>query len=181
LKLKRPPWLVPAVVAGLIALSFAYENWERNARAPYATIGRANQFTFYEGLPHQKLERDVLQAELKTKKTVGLHGFPFYPDPLELTSEDAIRIKTLLGDAQGFNKTPGGETDCSPFHPDYLVEWTLDGKVYRCLICFGCREVLPYGPRGDVTWGMKRDLYDGLHAILLPYRKNRPAWPGMDR
>jgi len=49
----------------------------------------------YEGLPHQSWESDLLKKELAEKKTVLLHGFPFYERPLSVTAADVETLRRL--------------------------------------------------------------------------------------
>jgi hypothetical protein len=141
---------------------------------PFATIGQADRLTLFEGLPHQLIERELLASERKTKQTVDLHGYPFYSEPLALMPEDAEKLKALLGDATRFASF-SGEKRCGGFHPDYAVEWTVEGQVYHCLVCFGCGEVKIYGPLGESRFDMERDTEKRLRSVLWAYEKNRPA------
>jgi hypothetical protein len=44
--------------------------------------------TLYEGLPHQTWETELLIKELATKKTIDIHGYPFYERPLRVSADD---------------------------------------------------------------------------------------------
>ena len=45
-------------------------------QGPYSSFAKADRITLYEGLPHQMYERASREAELKTKPTRLLVGFP---------------------------------------------------------------------------------------------------------
>jgi hypothetical protein len=113
-----------------------------------------------------------MENERKAKETFDLHGYAFYREPLVLKAEDAEKLKALLADETQFSPFEG-EKKCGGFHPDYAVEWTVEGQVYQCLICFGCFEVKMYGPGGETRLDISKA---GLAGLLKPYRKNRPEY-----
>ncbi len=139
-----------------------------------ATIRQARQLILYEGLPHQMYETDALNSEMKSKETVNIQGFPFYRETLDLEPEDAEKLQRVLGDKRALDAY-SGEKKCGGFHPDYAVEWSHAGQIYRVLICFGCNEAGVYGPKGDAFQDMTKATVRGLKDLLMPYRKNRPA------
>ena len=156
-----------ALGAGVLIAAVAW-----SARGPlYATILHSERITVYEGLPHQKYELKEYWEESKTKPTVQLHGFPFYREPLVLKREDVETLRGLLGTANTYEPF-AGEKKCGGFHPDYAVEWTRGGGIYRCLICFGCSEARVYGPRGGISYDLRDET--ALVDLLKGYRKNRP-------
>ena len=114
-----------------------------------STIRQAERLTLYEGLPHPMYEPTALAAEKKAKPTVELHGFPFYREALEVKAGDDEKLKALLADPRTLEPF-SGEKRCGGFHPDYAVEWSVGGKIRSGLICFGCGEVMIYGPTGEV-------------------------------
>ena len=63
----------------------------------YATVLHADRLTVYEGLPHPRYEERVFEHELNTKQTIMLSGFPFYPEPLDLKTNDVQALRRLLG------------------------------------------------------------------------------------
>jgi hypothetical protein len=146
------------------------------ASSPFVAIVHADRLTLFEGLPHQFFDRELLASELKTKQTVDLHHYPFYREPLALKPDDAEALKALIGDSTCFTRF-SGEKRCGGFHPDYAVEWTVEGQVYHCLVCFGCGEVKIYGPLGESRFDMQRETESRLHGVLGAYKKNRPASP----
>jgi hypothetical protein len=123
-------------------------------------------------------EEEAFQEELKTKQTMQLSGFPFYREPLGLKDEDVGTLRRLLGDRSTY-QSYSGEKKCGGFHPDYAVEWSSEGKVYRCLICFGCSEARFDGPQGQTSYDLRseehgRDQRMRVLDLLKAYRKNRP-------
>ncbi len=171
-----PRWvmvtLVGCALVGCSGEPTASTQFEPN-KGVFAAAGRATRLTLYEGLPHQMFEATQLKDELKTQPTVTLHGFPFYRETLPLKEEDAAKLKAILGDERSFAPYVGMKK-CGGFHPDYCAEWEADGRVYRCLICFGCREVIVYGPGRGLHCDIHRDVEKNLEKLLKPYRKSRP-------
>jgi hypothetical protein len=58
-----------------------------------AAIGKFDEVTLYEGLPR---EPAASIAELKTKRTVKLHDYPFYAEVLTIADDDAKAASGLL-------------------------------------------------------------------------------------
>jgi hypothetical protein len=145
----------------------------------YFTVRQADRLTVYEGLPHPRYEEAVFELELRTKPTTKLSGFPFYREPLNLKTDDVAELRSLLGASGTYQSHIDGK-ECGGFHPDYAVEWSSEGKIYRCLICFGCSEARFDGPEGRSTFydlrseGHGRDQKMRLLELLRTYRKNRP-------
>jgi len=145
----------------------------------YDTLLQADRLTVFEGLPHPMYEEEMFQGELKTKQTIQLSGFPFYREPLDLNDEDIRTLRGLLGERSTY-KSYSGEKKCGGFHPDYAVEWSSEGRVYRCFICFGCSEARFDGPQGETFFydlrseGHGRDQRMRVLDLLKAYRKNRP-------
>jgi hypothetical protein len=144
-----------------------------NHKALAVAIAKADRVILYEGLPHQTFEQQLLQEELKNKKTVKLNDFPFYTETLSLKDADAKSLKALFIEAAAF-KQYSGPKRCGGFHPDYALEWHVGKDVYRAQICFGCQEVKIFGPKSEVHCDMRPDTNKQLQATLKPYRKNRP-------
>lgn len=138
-----------------------------------ASIRRAERLVIYEGLPHQHWERTQYQAEKQTKPTFVLHGYDFYKEPPELSADDTQRLREIMADERSFVPFRG-EKRCGGFHPDYAVEWSVDGNLYRGLICFGCYEVKLYGPNQAHRNDIAHDAHAALKQTLGKYRKNRP-------
>ena len=133
-----------------------------------AQIKQAQGVVLYEGLPHQYFEKESLASELDTKQTVEIHQFPFYRELLPLTKDDAAKLTALFCDGKtlkpdsayvsmGYRtQNPDGSVitagrACGGFHPDYCIEWDVNGKKYYMQVCFGCCMVKIFGARRRVT------------------------------
>jgi hypothetical protein len=138
-----------------------------------AAIANGDKVLLYEGLPHQTSEKELLSEELETKNTVQLNGFPFYAEPLPLKGGDAKKLTKLFTDSKSFEPHSDYKL-CAGFHPDYCIEWQVSGKVYRCLICFGCYEVKAFGPKTELYCDIAKEAYDQFKEVLQPYRNQRP-------
>lgn len=142
-------------------------------KALFTGIHKADQLALYEGLPHPGNEPKLFEQEKQTKETVALHGFLFYPAPLEITAGEKAKLRGLLGDEGSFQQWRGVKK-CGGFHPDYLAEWRVGGVTYRYLICFGCHEVKVYSPEKSLLCDIRSEAYKQLEALLKEHRKNRP-------
>ena len=138
------------------------------------TIRFAESVTLYEGLPHQNDERELFASEKKTKSTLELHGFPFYIETLTLKPKHIDHLKAILGDSQSY-RPPLLDKKCGGFHPDFAVGWTVAGKEYFCLVCFGCYELRLYGPKAEQEYDMTNASAYQLKSVLASYRQNRPS------
>jgi hypothetical protein len=161
------------VLAGCSPDRKADTRFEDN-KSLFAAVREADQVTLYEGLPHQAWESKQLEKEKQAKQTVQLHGFPFYSETLDLTADDQKALQKLLGDEASFKQWMG-EKKCGGFHPDYLVEWRAGDRDYRFLICFGCSEVMVFGPDKSLRCDMAGESKKQLEDVLKKYQKNRPA------
>ncbi|HET8670037.1 MAG TPA: hypothetical protein VFM05_05250 [Candidatus Saccharimonadales bacterium] len=146
----------------------------RNHRVFAARLQKIDLLHLFEGLPHQMFALQLHEQELRTKKTVSFHGFPFYEETLELKEADAAELTLFFRDSKSF-KPYWGPKACGGFHPDYCLEWHVGKEIYQALVCYGCHEVMFYGPDvelycdiGDKAWGQ-------LWKLLEPYNKNRPG------
>jgi hypothetical protein len=136
-------------------------------------VRMAQKVVLYEGLPHQTFEPKLLEAELAEKKTVKLAGYSFYTEPLVLTEEDATSLGERFSSETTFEPWRG-EKKCGGFHPDYALEWHVDGQVYRALVCFGCREVKWHGPDAELHCDITQAAFGEIQAILVSYQNHRP-------
>jgi hypothetical protein len=137
-------------------------------------VRQAEKVALYEGLPHQMFESHLLEEERRTKAVQELNGYPFYQEPLTLTSGDAQRLSGILSEPATYQPF-SGEKKCGGFHPDYAVEWHVGADRYRALLCFGCHEAKLFGPGLESRNDLNRAAYDELQELLKGYRKNRPA------
>jgi len=132
------------------------------------SFSKAEKIILYKGLPRSSFDENVFKNELKSKKTVKLHGYYFYNDPKNLNTVDIKQLQDVYVTPNGFVAFRG-EKFCGGFHPNYAIEWHLNNKVYRALICFGCKEMKSFGPMielrcdiGDTTF---RKFEDTLNSI----------------
>jgi hypothetical protein len=149
------------------------EYFEKHIKPLVSGIGKAKGVVVYEGLPHQHWERDALAKELKDKKTVKLHDFPFYDGAIRVKDEDARKLSALCGELKTFNRYRG-EKLCGGYHPDWCLEFKDGAAVYRVLTCFGCREARLYGPKNEVFSDLDKEALKKFVALVSPLRKDRP-------
>ena len=145
-----------------------------SSQPQFDTIRTGSRLTLYEGLPHGMYEEDLLKGELKSKQTIQLHDFAFYRESLEVKRDDATKLSALIGDNAAFKDVSGLPKPCGGFHPDFAIEWSSGGRVYHCLICFGCDEAKLYGRHSERYCDIAADARKGIREILKSYRKNRP-------
>ncbi len=136
-------------------------------------IGRGSSLTLYEGLPHQSWDAELLKKELATKKTVTIHGYPFYERPLSVSPTDVEKLRGLSAAAASFSPY-GGPKACGAYHPDYCLSWKEGEAVYDLLICFSCHEMKFYGPKHESLADIRKDAFDQFQVILKRYQDQRP-------
>lgn len=137
-----------------------------------AGIMRSGTLTILEGLPHQRWEPVALAKELIEKKTVDIHGYPFYSAAVAAPTTDTAKLIALCRRRKTFVRSPGAK-GCGGFHPDWCLKFE-DGKaVYYVLICFGCHDARLCGPSGEVHSEI-RQPFEQVKALLQPLQKNRP-------
>jgi hypothetical protein len=180
--MNRPLFLIVQIALWAIFVSpgFSREKDRRetdtnfdNYKSLAAAIAKADKMVLYEGLPHPLSEGKLLDEELKMKKTVRLHGFPFYARSLQLKERDAKELTKLFTDPNSF-KPYRGPKKCGGFHPDYCIEWRVGKEVYQGLLCFGCHEAKVFGPKKELYCDIGKEAYDKFKEVLQPYRKHRP-------
>jgi hypothetical protein len=157
---------------GLIALGVLTRKGN-TLRAFTEAVRRADKVVLYEGLPHQLLEKRLLAEERRTSAVEELNGWPFYQEPLSLPARDAERLYGFLGDPATYLPFKG-EKMCGGFHPDYAVEWHVGASRYRALLCFGCGEVMLFGPGLESRHELDKAAGEALVELLKGYRKHRP-------
>jgi len=198
------------IVLGTLALGpllYAILNWSSseedqsidfNNYSPLAAkISQANKVALFEGLPHHVFEYEILERELKRRDILKIRSYPFYQEKLLLSAEDASKLTRLFCDEKNFGpnrafvlmgyrtRNPAGSVTkivkaCGGFHPDYCVEWDVQGNVYQMLICFGCEEIKCFGPSQQLYCDVGNAGLKQFGEVLKKYRKNRPAtqwWP----
>ena len=131
--------------------------FKKNLEALVAALEKAEKVTVYEGLPHQMSEKGLLEKELKDKKTVKHHGFPFYAGAISPKEEVAKELTALCGDEKTF-RLYRGEKKCGGFHPDWLVEFGEERKRCRCWSASAAARPGSTGRRTryGATWPMRR-------------------------
>ena len=187
--LLRRVWIVLFLLGfgGLVAIAIHFTGEKRRVPddpakefsnfKPLANgISRTKQIALYEGLPHQHFQRALLEQELQTKKTLQLHEFPFYPEPLDLSDADALQLEKLILDKDSFREMRfNTKKACGGFHPDFAVEFSSRDELYHVLICCGCVEIKIYGPKNALYCDVRPTAHDKLVALLNPYHKYRPT------
>jgi len=174
------PWVAPTV------LLFAACSREPPPTPPSTDLShhqkiadavRAGEtLVLYEGLPHHHTEPDLLAAEIRSKNPLRLHRFPFYRSPIMPSADDGRRLTALYCDPASMRPYEGPKL-CNGFHPDWCLEWRVGEDTYHALICFGCDEIMSYGPDIDVYCDVTQTAFHEMIRILSPYRKNRPKSP----
>lgn len=145
-----------------------------DARPGAGAIRQSTSVTLLEGLPHQAFEAEHLAAEIKAKRVVRRHRYPFYADPLPLKPEHAQWLTEILADARAM-KPFSGEKKCGGFHPDYAIRWQDGAVTYDALVCFGCGE-LKWVANGKTTrYDMAHWAALNLETALRGYRRSRPS------
>ena len=107
---------------------------------PLEALEAAAEVWIYEGLPHQLREHALLQQELQRADIMQIGGFPFYTPKVAATTEQAGRLKKILGARNTYYIHRVPPTDCGPFHPDFAVTWMEGTTEHQLLLCFGCDE-----------------------------------------
>jgi len=146
-------------------------------------VRSAARTTLYEGLPHQRFERETLASELQTADTLRIQDYSFYRQPLAMSDADARALREIMSDGDSFARPdPLMKKACGGFHPDYCVEWTSgSGAATRALICFGCEEVILAGGSRPVTFDIHPEAERALEAVLTTYVRNRPPWRSAEK
>lgn len=139
-------------------------------------VRRASAVVLYEGLPHQRFEKGLMEQEKRTKRVRDIQGFPFYVEKLELKDEDAKRLTALLSDVGrlGSILSPDVQKKCGGFHPDYALEWSNGNDRVQAQICFGCGDVRLFSSGSYSERDLSKKARASLEEILKGYRKNRP-------
>lgn len=149
----------------------AKSTFDKNLKPIVAAILKCEQVVLHEGLPHQDLEPELLQQELRTKKTVELGGFPFYLEPIALKDADEAKLQALSVNLASFQVYNAKFCD---FHPDWCIEFKDGDKTYQVQICLSCHEAMFIGPDSKVIVDLSEKGFESFAAILRPLRKNRP-------
>lgn len=181
-RLKNCGWLVLAIALGggcgsrsvvpdespapTIATSFE--------RLPELLAGiHAGEVSLYEGLPDAFWEPDLRGQQLKRKKTVRMHGYPFYEERPALKEADGRQLTATLS-APGSFAGYSGLKSAGEYNPDYCLSWKASGGETQVLVSLECAEVKLYGPKNELHCDLTPQAAEQLKQLLQPYRKNRP-------
>ncbi len=163
------------MVAGMVFLA-SFHCQAQSVKQFADGVRRSDNLTLLEGLPHQWFESRALERERRTKSVRNLHGYTFYSEPLDISTEDARQLATGFGNPEklGHISDPRLQKKCGGFHPDYALEWQQGENRYQALVCFGCAEVKIFGSNFIVEYDFSEEVKATLAVILRKYRKNRP-------
>jgi hypothetical protein len=137
-------------------------------------IQKTGDVSLYEGLPSEFWEPELRAQERKQKKTIDLHGYPFYEEQLVLQGKDAEQLSILLSAKTSFQRYRGSKP-CGGYQPDYCLQWKSNSTVTYVLISLECGEVKIFGPKGELYCDLSSGADRTLEQLLGSYRKNRPA------
>jgi len=170
-------WMITLTCSALLTAGCDGNRFTAEERSQFQIISkginRATTLTLYEGLTHQSFEMEEFKGELATKKTILLHGFPFYERTLAVRTNDLQALR-LLSSATGTFSHYGGPKNCGGYHPDYCLQWRDGENAYDLLICFGCHEMQLYGPKQELLTDVQREHFDQFKTVLSKYRDQRP-------
>ncbi len=138
-----------------------------------AVIPKMGEVLLYEGLPSDFWEPELVEQELKSKKTTKLHGYPLYEELLAIQGSDGEQFTTLLSGRNSYAKLDRSKS-CGGFYPDYCLEWKAGDGTTHVLICLECGEVKIHGPKQSLHCDLSREAAQNLKKMLSRYRKNRP-------
>lgn len=130
--------------------------------------------SLYEGLPDAFWEPDLRGQHLQQKKTIRMHGYPFYEERPTLKEADGRQLTATLS-AAGSYSAYSGLKGAGEYNPDYCISWKSSSGETQALISLECAEVKLYGPITDLHCDLTPQAAEQLKQLLQPYRKNRPA------
>jgi hypothetical protein len=137
-----------------------------------AGIENATEVILYEGLPDNFWQPAVRERELRNRKTIKLHGYPFYEETLPLQGTDSRQLTTWFSTVGSYSRyqgvKPGGG-----YHPDYCIEWKTPDGISRGLISLESSEVKIYG-RCELHCDLSAETSGRLKQVLSQYQRNRP-------
>ena len=146
-------------------------NFDRLPTIPDA-IPKAGVALLYEGLPSEFWEPELLVQELARKKTIKLHGYPFYEEQLAFQETDGEQFTALLTARTSFSKLTDGKKG-GGFHADYCLEWKSGDATIHVVFAQESGEVKMYGPKSELHCDLSPDAAQKLQQLLNRYRKNR--------
>jgi hypothetical protein len=147
------------------------------------SMARVQEFTVWEGFPHQNYEHELLQSELATKPFIKFHGFPFYVKQQKMSPVDVQNIRRILSSTWSYHP-PRGYTSkgvtvevkktCGAYHPDYAIEWTDSDGTHQVHLCFGCGDLKRYDTEHEEYHELTRNASSAVQKIFKHYRDQRP-------
>ena len=144
-------------------------------RLPELLAGiQGGEVSLYEGLPDAFWEPDLRAKHLKQKKTIRLHGYPFYEERPTLKDADSRQLTATLSAPSSFSGYSGLKS-AGEYNPDYCISWKSSGGETQALVSLECAEVKLYGPKSELHCDLTPQAAEQLKQLLQPYRKNRPA------
>ncbi len=159
--------------------SFALLKWRNKAdigsypASFLAAVKSAKSFRVYEGFAREGIPDAKRLEEIAKQKKIGkqIREFDFYVEPVKLSEADAKQLLQLLNKPSTYLDTPY-RPDCGGFHPDFAIEWEVDGQLYHLLLCFGCGEVQCFEGNHGFD-GKMLTSEQQLIDLLTPYFKRR--------
>lgn len=137
-------------------------------------IPKTGAAVLYEGLPSDFWEPQLLEQELARKKTVRIHGYPFYEELLAWQETDREQLTELLFARTSFAKYTSGKKG-GGFHANYCLEWNAGGERAHMIIALDYGEVKIYGPKGELHCDLSQEAAQKLRQVFSRYRKNCPV------
>jgi hypothetical protein len=131
----------------------------------------------HEGLPSEFWEPELRERELTQKKTIKLHGYPFYDEPIALNGTDAEHLTALFSAKKSFKRYVENKR-CSGYHPEYCIDWKAGEAVTQALICLECGEIKLFGPKYELHCDLSNEAEKVVTELLSPYQNNRPITSG---
>lgn len=138
-----------------------------------AGIPKSGVALLYEGLPSDFWEPQLLEQELATKKSIRLHGYPFYEELLAWQETDGEQITALLAVQSSFASYTDGKKG-GGFHANYCLEWKTGEETTRIVVALENGEVKIYGPKSQLHCDLSQEAAQKLRQLLSRYRKNCP-------
>ena len=135
-------------LAALVWAIVSTEWWKtrRQFAAIAAEVASSPKLVLYEGLPHERIDREGFRSALHTKPTIKIQKHFFFENPLEVPPEAVASLRSLCAATDSFRPWSPNKK-CMGFHPDFALQWTKGDSTVSCLICFGCLEMQIDSPR----------------------------------
>jgi hypothetical protein len=166
---------ISVILALVIILSARAEDEKSptiEASAIYrTTVAAAKSIVVFEGLPHQRWDRELLAVEIQRKDTQKIWEYPFYAPSVAATNADDLR--QLLSRSDSI-VVYGGPKLCGGYHPDYCISWQTGETIYYALVCFGCHEIVLYDGKTPLIYDLDEKAFERYKKLLAVYEAKRP-------